>query len=149
VSKSLTLPPEGREADVARLQAFLLAAYPGKEVEVSWEPVKSERSSRQNKALFGHAYRVIAKETGLSGKSDLARLHRDFCRAYFGERAVSVLGRVEVVPLRTTTTDENGNRDVINSGEFSAFYADVERKAAEFGIYIPPPDPRWFLDADR
>jgi hypothetical protein len=143
---SLTLPPDVRAATVDRLAAMLLIAFPGQEVEVSWEVVKPERSSKQNRALFGHAYKVIAKETGLSGRADMEQLHTDFCRAYFGEVAVTVLGRVHVKPRRTTTTDEQGKRDVISGAEFSVFYGDVERKAGEFGIWIPPPDPRWFMD---
>lgn len=144
---AVTLPEANREREIARLSAFLLAAFPGKRVTVEWEVEKRERSSKQNKALFGHAYKVIGQSVGLSGRKDLERLHSDFCRAYFGEVAVTILGRAEIVPRRTTTTDENGKRDVISGAEFSAFYADVERKAAEFDIYIPAPDPRWFLDA--
>lgn len=144
---TLTLPPECRDVLLARLTGFLALAFPGEEVEVNWERVKPERSSKQNRALFGHAYKHICEATGLSGDADKKQLHNDFCRAYFGEKAVTVLGQVRAVPVRTTTTDENGKRDVINAAEFSVFYGDVERKAAQFGIYIPAPDPRWFLDA--
>lgn len=125
-----TIPATNRTDAIAALGRFLFACHPGKALAVSVEVEKAERSDRQNKALFGHAYKVIAAEVGLSGKAELDKLHADFCCRFFGERRVSVLGKVHIYPVRTTTTDEAGKRDVISAAEFSAFYADVERIAA-------------------
>lgn len=119
-----------------------MGCYPGKEVEVTVDTVRQERSTRQNKALFGHAYKVICDETG----ADKDDLHRDFCIKHFGLKEQQVLCFEQRRPRRTTTHDENGKRDVISVEEFSCFYAMVERLAAEFGVYILAPDPRWFLD---
>jgi len=145
----IAIPAENRQPAIDALGRFLLAFSPGKELSVEVELVKAERSSRQNKALFGHAYKVIGQAVGLSGRKELEGLHEDFCKAFYGKRTVSVLGELQSLPVRTTTTDENGKRDVISAAEFSQFYADVERKAAEFGIFIPAPNPRWFLDNEN
>jgi hypothetical protein len=50
-------------------------------------------------------------------------------------------GRIEQVPIRTTTTDENGKRSVISRSEFSEFVAFIQRFAAQHGVIIP--DPEW------
>jgi hypothetical protein len=141
----IALPATDRGADVERLATFLLACFPGKPLTVTVEPWKKERSSQQNKALFGHAYRVIRNETG----ADKDDLHRDFCIKFFGLKEQKVLCFERRQPVRTTTHDENGKRDVLPSHTFSEFYAMVEQCAAEFGIFIPAPNPRWFLDNEN
>ena len=138
----LYLPEIDREAEANRVREYLLICLPGKRLEVTIEADKPERSSKQNRALFGHAYRVIREQTG----ADKDDLHRDFCIAFFGLKLQTVLSFEHRQPLRTTTHNEHGKRDVIDAEEFSKFYGEVERKAAEFGIYIPAPDPRWFLN---
>jgi hypothetical protein len=44
------------------------------------------------------------------------------------------------VPVRTTTRDENGNRDVLNKQQFSDYVAFIQRFAASKGIFIPDPE---------
>lgn len=141
-----TIPATDRGPAIEALARQLHYAFPGKVLSVEIEEEKQERSSKQNKALFGHAYKVIGEATGLRGRAELEMLHRDFCKAFYGVRVIRTPHGDREVPVRTTTTDEHGNRDVVNVGEFSAFYGDVERKAAEFGIWIPAPNPRWFMD---
>lgn len=131
-------------SDVSRYSAVLLALVASGPVEAEHKPWKARRSDKQNRALFGHAYKVIAAETGLSGRRELEDLHDDFCCRFFGERIVKVMGRPRRYPVRTTTTNEQGKRDVIKGDEFSRFYNDVERIAGECGIFIPTPDPEWF-----
>jgi len=143
----IAIPAKDRGPALERACRLIEAAYPGKSLVLTVEVEVKERSDRQNKALFGHAYKVIAANVGLSGRKELEKLHTDFCCRFYGERIVEALGAKYRLPVRTTTTDEAGKRDVINVGEFSAFYGDVERIAAECGIFIPAPDPRWFLDA--
>lgn len=140
--KPIVIPADDREAAIQEVARFLAACFPGKKLALTVEAWKQERSSRQNRALFGHAYRVICEETG----ADKDELHRDFCIAFFGLRVQKCMDFEHRMPLRTTTHDENGERDVIGMDEFRVFYADVERKASEFGIFIPAPDPRWFLN---
>jgi hypothetical protein len=146
---AIAVPSTNREAVAESIRKYILACMPGKVLSVTVEEFKKERSSQQNRALFGHAYKTIAAATGLSGKDELNGLHEDFCKAFFGTKTITVLGSRRVVPVRTTTRNEEGKPDTISAAEFSQFYADVERKAAEFGIYIPSPDPRWFLSNER
>jgi hypothetical protein len=112
----------------------------------SWKVViteyREDRSARQNKALFGHAYRIMGNETGYRPDE----LHSIFCRKFFGTDRSEVLGVRYEKPVRTTTTDETGKRSLIDTKTFSEFYAMVEQQAAEIGVVIPPPDPNWFRD---
>lgn len=142
----IQIPATDRGPALARAARLIEAAHPGKPLLLSVEIDKPERSTKQNRALFGHAYKHIGAEVGLSGRKELDKLHTDFCCRFYGERIVEVVGSKYRLPVRTTTTDENGKRDVINVGEFSAFYGDVERIAAECGIFIPAPDPLWFVE---
>ena len=48
------------------------------------------------------------------------------------------------VPIRTTTTDADGKRSVLNKSDFADYVAFVQRFGAQHGIYIPDPDPTWF-----
>ena len=141
---NVDLPPEieDREPVIQRLIEFLRRCAPGKRQTITVEPFKAERSSSQNKALFGHAYKTLQEETG----ADKDDLHRDFCIKFFGLKVQDVLGFEHRRPIRTTTHDEDGKRDVISVEEFSKFYSMVERLADEFGIWIPPPNPRWFME---
>lgn len=141
--QSTILPAETAETRKARVQriAEFLARLP---VEKPWEmivrPYRRNRSSQQNRALFGHAYEILSDFTGHSKPE----LHEVFCREYFGEVRREVMGTTIIEPRRTTTTDETGRHSVLTTVEFSAFYEFVERKAAELGCYIPSPDPEWW-----
>ena len=97
------------------------------------------RTNDQNRALFGVAYKAIREQTG----NDVDDLHDTFCRLYFGEIEVDVLGKIVKRARRTTTTDESGKRDVISTVDFADFYTFIQAKAAAFGVDVPDPDPNW------
>ena len=44
------------------------------------------------------------------------------------------------MPIRTTTTDEDGKADVIDAAEFWDFVERVRSTAAQNEIYIPDPE---------
>lgn len=102
-------------------------------------PEVKERTSQQNKTLFGHAYRILQEQTGYSKEW----LHERFCRKYFGTRVISGRYGKEMLPVRTTTHDENGNKRPISTVEFMEFYDAVTRYAALADVFIPDPDPQW------
>lgn len=112
----------------------------------SWKVIishyREDRSARQNKALFGHCYAILGRETGYL----VSDLHAVFCSKFFGTTVREVMGTSYEQPTRTTTTDEYGKRSLIDTKTFSEFYAMVEQQAAEIGVVIPPPDPNWFRD---
>src|SRR5690348_12242144 len=73
---------------------------------------RKERTLDQNAATFGVAYAAIMEATGLEGDADRKQLHRDFCGDFFGW-IDGPLGHRK--PVRTTTTNEHGERDVIDT----------------------------------
>lgn len=123
-----------------RLMAFLSALDVTKEVQVTIGPVKKERSCQQNKALWGCAYETLRKATG----NDKEDLHEYFCGEYFGWDINDVMGQKRKKPKRTTTTDYDGHRDVISTIHLQDFYAFIQQRSAEQGIYVPDPDPMWW-----
>lgn len=107
--------------------------------KVSVKLYRRTRTDDQNKALWGVAYKTIREATG----NDVEDLHTLFCGEYFGWVETEVLGKRKMKPARTTTTDENGKRDVLSTVDFADFYTFIQAKASEFGIDVPDPDPNW------
>ena len=133
------IPAAERETRAKMVYNYILTALPGKGLTVEVEEDKPKRSGEQNAALFGLAYKTIQAETG----HDIEELHTWACGEFFGWQTYEVLGQKKRRPVRTTTTDEAGKRKVMSKTEFAEFFALVQRKAAEFGIFVPDPDPRW------
>ena len=148
MTASRIIPATGRDAAIASLARMLAHFLPGKELTVTVEEAKPERSDKQRAALFGVAYKALMQQMGLSGEREKERLHEALCGEYFGWRDVDVMGRITQVPVRTTTTGPDGKRDVISMAEQLDFYAWIQRKAAEFGYDIPDPDPLWRIRAE-
>ena len=134
------LPATDRAAALESLVRFLLHFLPGKQITVTADEFKIERSVQQRKALFAAAYKALMPQIGLRGDREKDDLHRFFCCEYWGHKT-SALG--ERIPIRTTTTDADGKRDVISMREQLDFYAFIQQRAAEFGYDVPDPDPLW------
>ena len=143
-----TLPASNRTDAIASLSRMLEHFLPGRELEITVEELKPERSDRQRAALFGCAYKALMDQMGLSGAREKDELHTTLCGAYWGWRAVEVLGTQRRVPVRTTTTNEQGKRDVITMRAQLEFYEFIQRTAAEFGFDVPDPDPAWRIRAE-
>lgn len=105
-------------------------------IQVTIDKVRNKRSEYQNHALFGIAYRLLSEFTGYSKDE----LHTAMCKKFFGEKRKEIFGIALDEPMRRTTTDENGNDDVITTEVFSEFYNMVQREGAEIGCIIPDPD---------
>jgi hypothetical protein len=57
---------------------------------------------------------------------------------------------VESVPVRTTTTDENGKRSVLKVMQFQEFIEFARRFAAKkMNLFIPDPNPNYRIERDR
>lgn len=103
---------------------------------------KPKRSDQQNRYLNGVCYAAISAATGYE-RDDVSEF---LCGAYWGWRDKKVPKTprnpdgVESVPVRTTTTDENGKRAVLNKQDFADYVAFVQRFAASKGIFIPDPE---------
>ena len=145
---SRTLPASNRTDAIASLARLLENFLPGRELEITVEELKPERSDRQRAALFGCAYKALMEQIGLSGEREKQILHDQMCGDYWGWRTIPVLGIGRRVPVRTTTTNEVGKRDVISMREQLEFYEFIQRTAAEFGFDVPDPDPAWRIRAE-
>lgn len=131
-----------REQVRANLHEFI----DGLDVRKSWRVEirenRKERTLDQNAATFGVAYATIMEATGLEGDAERKQLHRDFCGDFFGW-VDGPLGHRK--PVRTTTTNEHGERDVIDTATMARFYDFIQRTAAEYGVVVPDPDPLYGL----
>lgn len=124
----------------ANAHAFIDRLPDDKSWELTIEQFKRERSDSQNRGLFGVGYPPLMEFCGYQGDADKRELHREFCGAFFGWVDTPTGGSR---PARTTTTNERGQRDVVPWDVFCEFYAFVQRKGAELGVFIPDPDPLW------
>lgn len=105
--------------------------------KVEIKEARKERSGDQNAALWGVAYPALTEATGY----DADELHDALCRKFFGEVERQVMGQKVSRARRTTTTNEQGERDLIDAATFARFYDMVQRIGAEAGIDVPSPDP--------
>lgn len=127
--------------NLARIVAYLSALPKDIVIKVTVAEAKKERSDLQNRALWGCAYKTLRDATG----NDPEDLHTYFCGEYFGWTVYEVMGEKRKRPRRTTTKNEDGKRDVINTLHLSDFYAFIQQRSAEtVGVFVPDPDPEWF-----
>lgn len=132
--------------DLGSLIRALLTWLEDQDVMVTIGKPKKERSDLQNRALWGCAYKTLRDATG----NDPEDLHTYFCGEYFGWQEYDVMGATRKRPIRSTTKDSNGHRDVISTVHLSDFYAFIQQRAAEtVGVYVPDPDPMWFLQEQK
>lgn len=124
----------------ANLHAMIDRLPESKSWRVEIRVAHRERTDKQLGALFGVAYDRIMAATGLQGDFEKRKLHRDFCGDFFGW-VDGPLGKPR--PRRTTTTDEHGEESRIDTMTMADFYDFIQRRAAEFGIDVPDPDPLW------
>lgn len=129
---------ETRDRVITRLSAFLRALPLNKAFRMKVEELKGDRTEHQNNALFGVAYKPLVAVTGYRNEE----IHEVMCCKFFGVKVVELGGVVQEKPVRTTTIDENGKRDVIDWEKFSEFYAMVQQVGAEMQppVWIPDPD---------
>lgn len=140
MSQHFTLPankPDDRDRILSNLLAFIDRLPDSKSWRITIDLARKGRSDQQNRALFGVAYPILADATGYT----VDELHAAFCRKFFGTTCREIAGIVIERPVRTTTTNEQGKRELMLAEQFSAFYAMVQRDAAEIGVDVPDPDP--------
>jgi hypothetical protein len=136
MSKFTLNTDKGRARVLDNLLRFLQSLPSEKAWTIEIKPFRKERTDPQNHALFGVAYPPLAEYTGFLAEE----LHEVMCMEFFGKVEYEVLGVKKVKPYRTTTKDENGKRDVIDAKTFSEFYARVQQRGSELGVFIPDPE---------
>lgn len=122
---------------LANAHKFLDMLPGNKSWRLEIKEARKERTPPQNAALWGLAYVRLTEVTGYTAEE----LHHEFCGRYFGWEVVEIFGQQRRRPRRTTTTNEQGERDVLGTRDFADFYSFVQRIAAEACIHIPDPDP--------
>ena len=137
------IPSESRDMAIAKLARMLHDFLPGKNLRVRVDIKRWERSNLQNRALWGCAYKALHEQTG----NDPEDLHLYFCGEFFGWKEITVMDQRRRVPVRTTTRDENGKRDVLQTDAMANFYDFIQRRSAMVGFDVPDPDPTWWQSA--
>ena len=130
-------PPSLRDRVRANVHAFIDRLPVSKSWRIEVKELRKDRSTAQNNALWGVAYPVLSEATGYTPEE----LHEVFCRRFFGIVEREVMGELITRPRRTTTTNENGARDLIDTATFTLFYERIQQVGAEFCIDVPDPDP--------
>lgn len=135
------IPSVERDSAIERLSRILRDFLPGRNLRVRVDIKRKVRSDLQNAALWGCAYKALTEQTG----NDPGDLHIYFCGEHFGWKTVTVMDQQRRVPVRTTTRDEYGKRDVISTAHMAEFYDFIQRRSAMVGYDVPDPDPNWFV----
>ena len=123
-------------AERDRWQAFVQAQPLPLDVEC--KPYRKSRSNDQN-ALLWAMYGPIADAMGF----DRDDLHEWFCGKMWGWKDVKVPRSprnpegLASVPIRTTTRDADGKRNVVDAKTFAEFVDMVDRIAAQAGVFVP------------
>ena len=95
------------------------------------------RTPPQCRYLNGVAYKLIGDALGFE-RDDISEY---LCGEFFGWREKALPGgRSEQVPIRTTTTDEDGKRAVLSVKQFAEYVEFCQRYAAEHGVFVPDPN---------
>jgi len=141
---TLTLPKGERK----RVMPKAIALLESLDEETAWkltiEPARQTRSLSQNAYLWAVPIKMISEVTGYEAEE----VHEYLCGQYWGwkDKRVPKTPRnpkgVESVPVRTTTRNAEGERDVLKANDFSDYVGFIQRFAAQkLGINIPDPDP--------
>ena len=110
-------------------------------LDVESKPHKPTRSSAQNRYL-----RAVENDIGEHVGYSMDDVHVWLLGSAFGwvDHKVPRTPRnpegIESRPARTTTTNEEGKRAVLNKAEFAKFAAHVERIASQAGVFV---NERW------
>lgn len=134
-----------RERVAEQIAVFVRALDAAKAYRVTVEAATIPRTSQQNRYLWGVAYKLIADAVGY----EVDEVAEYLCGYMWGWTEKRVPKKpsnpegIESVPIRTTTTDADGKRSVLNKHDFADYVAFVQRFGAKHGVHIPDPDPNY------
>ena len=123
---------------VSNAQAFIAGLDPGKAWAIEIKAHRKARSCEANAYHWGVVLPTLVRELGNSTDD----WHEYMCMEFFGVKKFSMLGREHSKPIRTTTTDESGRRDVLDTKEFWRFVDFCIMRSGAAGVYIPAPNER-------
>lgn len=141
----ITLPPKDRDEAIQRVAETLRFFHLGKPVNVKITIARPERTVPQLRYLWGVPYRMLADAFGFEPEE----ISEYLCGSYWGWKPKRLPGgRSHEVPIRTTTEDADGNRDVIDGKEFWDYVEWIQRVGARQGMVIPDPDPNYKIEKE-
>lgn len=153
-AQTVILPKEEKERRAFRIQriaSFLTDLDPKKVWQVVIEPYRRERTNQQNRYLRGVCAKLLSEHTGY----EVDEVYEFLLGSYFGwktrrcPKTPSNPKGVEDVPVRSTTRNETGDREVLKDQDFWAFVEWIQRFGASVGVLIPDPDPNYWQREDR
>lgn len=145
----IILTPHRSEHEIARVAAFIKHCMPGKRLRITVQAAVKERTSPQCRYLNGVAYKIVSEATGY----ERDEVSEWCCGTYFGWKQVkcpkspSNPEGVKDVPLRTTTRNADGKREVLPWDQFAEYVAWMQRFFAQKGLFIPDPDQEYKQEA--
>lgn len=102
-------------------------------LDVQCEPWKEPRTNPQNAYLWKAVYEPLVERCGFIAEE----WHEYFCGEHFGwVEHIKPSGEVELKPLRTTTKNEHGKRDVLKGKSFMDFVEFAESECAKKGVFV-------------
>jgi hypothetical protein len=102
-------------------------------LEVDCKPWAAPRTLKQSAYLWAAVYGPLVERCGFTAEE----WHSYFCQLFFGTvEHVKPSGEVDCRPLRTTTKNEHGKRDVLKGKPFADFVTFVESECAKRGVFV-------------
>lgn len=148
----LILPKGDRKRVIPRAIALLESLDEDAAWKMTLEPARSTRSNSQNAYLWAVPIKMISEATGYEAEE----VHEYLCGQHWGwkDKRVPKTPRnpkgLESVPIRTTTRDAEGKRNVLKAKDFSDYVGFIQRFAAQkLDLIIPDPDPAYLLHRER
>lgn len=139
---------EQLDAKRARLHQ---AMFPGQQkhpfaIEVTVKRHQKKRSPEANSYLWGVCYPLLSDASGYEKEE----IHHLMCCKFFGTKVVEIMGERITRPVRTTTTNEEGEPEWLDPATFGEFIEMVIREASLwYDVTIPPPTPKDIPHADQ
>jgi len=118
-----------REGIISRVAQFLTALSADKSWTVEVRQVVRSRSQQQNRYLWGICYpAILAHLPGWSAED----VHEYCLGEWSGWEVIEGFGCKRRIPLKRSAR--------LTTTEFSDFVADIQRRMAGHGIYVPDPE---------
>jgi hypothetical protein len=143
--KDFLLPMLDREPTIARVVKYLREVTTKRAHRIDIKQESDDRTAQQCRYLNGVPYKLLGSHFGY----ERDEISEQMCGLYWGWRQKKVPRTpnnprgIRDVPLRTTTTDESGERDVLSMKDFWEYVEFLQRFGASYDVHIPDPDPSY------
>lgn len=121
----------GRSQVLANIHQFVDRLPDGKSWRVEVKEERKNRSDDQNRYLWGGVYATILQSEVLQGWT-AEDLHEYFLGEVYGWQTVEGFGRKRLKPIRRSSK--------MSTVDFAHYIAEIQRRMAELGLFIPDPE---------